>query len=167
MMMYELFMVLLFAVSVLNGLFTEAVKKILKEKKVNYSANAVTGCIAIVLSIAAGVCYVIMTGAAVNAQLIIWLVALVFLSWLAAMVGYDKVLQAITQIKTGKYMEAVAEITDGVVAAEPTDDVPEGALDINPDGTVNVYDEDGNIVGYITKERAEELAAQVTEVAEE
>lgn len=53
------------------------------------------------------------------------------------------------------------------VMATATDDVPEGALDTNPDGTVNVYDEDGNVVGYITKERAEELAAQVTEVKEE
>ena len=133
--MYELFMVLLFAVSVLNGLFTEAVKKILKEKKVNYSANTITGCIAIVLSIAVGVCYVIMTGAVVNAQLIIWLVALVLLSWLAAMVGYDKVIQAITQIKTGKYTEMV-----------------------------KVYDEESGLVGEMPKEQAEKLAAAVTTV---
>ena len=53
------------------------------------------------------------------------------------------------------------------IIATATDDVPEGALDINQDGTVNVYDEDGNVVGYITKERAEELAAQAEEVAEE
>ena len=53
------------------------------------------------------------------------------------------------------------------VTATATDNVPEGALEVNPDGTVNVYDESGNVVGYITKERAEELEAQVTEVKEE
>jgi len=154
-MRYELFMILLFAVSVINGLFTEAVKKILKEKKVNYSANTITGCIAVVLSVVVGVCYVIMADAAVNAQLIVWLVALVLLSWLAAMVGYDKVIQAITQIKTGKYMEVVAEATD---------DVPDGALEETPDGMVKVYDEEGNVVGEMTKEQAEMLAGAVTTV---
>ena len=153
--MYEVFMLMLFAVSVMNGLFTEAVKKILKEKKVNYSANTITGCIAIVLSIAVGVCYVIMTGAVVNAQLIIWLVALVLLSWLTAMVGYDKVMQAITQIKTGKYTQVVAEAAD---------DVPDGALEETPDGMVKVYDEEGNVVGEITKEQADALAAVATTV---
>lgn len=122
-MMYELFMVLLFAVSVLNGLFTEAVKKILKEKKVNYSANTISGCIAVILSIVVCVCYVIMTGTVVNAQLIIWLVALVLLSWLAAMVGYDKVIQAVTQIKTGRYTH---ELPDAEVVEETTDDEPDG-----------------------------------------
>lgn len=53
------------------------------------------------------------------------------------------------------------------ITATATDNVPEGALEVNPDGTVNVYDDDGNVVGYITKEKAEELAAQVTEVKEE
>lgn len=53
------------------------------------------------------------------------------------------------------------------VTATATDNVPKGALEVNPDGTVNVYDDGGNVVGYITKEKAEELAAQVTEVKEE
>lgn len=53
------------------------------------------------------------------------------------------------------------------ITATVTDNVPEGALDVNPDGTVNVYDEEGNVVGYITKEKAEELAAQVEKVETE
>lgn len=52
------------------------------------------------------------------------------------------------------------------VVAEPTDEVPEGALDENPDGTVNVYNEEGKVVGYITKEKAEELAAAATIINE-
>ena len=53
------------------------------------------------------------------------------------------------------------------ITATVTDNVPKGALDVNPDGTVNVYDEEGNVVGYITKEKAEELAAQVEKVETE
>ena len=69
--------------------------------------------------------------------------------------------------KQDEQQEREREEKQAEVVAAATDEVPEGALDINPDGTVNVYDEEGNVVGYITKERAEELAAQVTEVKEE
>lgn len=71
----------------------------------------------------------------------------------------------------GKYTKELPDTdeageTPGITATA-TDNVPENALEVNPDGTVNVYDEDGNVVGYITKEKAEELAAQVTEVKTE
>ena len=48
---------------------------------------------------------------------------------------------------------------------ELTDDVPEGALDENPDGSTNVYDESGNKVGTVPKEEVERLEAEVSEVA--
>lgn len=51
--------------------------------------------------------------------------------------------------------------------AVATDDVPEGALEDNPDGTVKVYDESGNVVGSVSKDKAEELAAATTEVIKE
>ena len=65
----------------------------------------------------------------------------------------------------GKYTEELpdAEEQDGIVAYL-TNDVPEGALEENPDGTLKIYDEQGNVVGSITKEKAEELAAAVTTV---
>lgn len=37
----------------------------------------------------------------------------------------------------------------GVLIAGMTDDVPEGALQTNPDGSVNAYDADGNKVGTV------------------
>lgn len=56
--------------------------------------------------------------------------------------------------------------------ATATDDVPPGALDENEDGnshvaTVNVYDEDGNVAGSISKENADALAAAVDTVITE
>lgn len=52
-------------------------------------------------------------------------------------------------------------------AAVLTDDVPEGALDDNQDGTVNTYDEAGNKAGTVTKQVAEKVASNVTVIVKE
>jgi hypothetical protein len=39
------------------------------------------------------------TGIAITAQVIIMLIVLVLMSWLCAMVGYDKVIQSLNQFK--------------------------------------------------------------------
>lgn len=88
----------LLIVSVFVGLMTEAVKKIFDDIGVKYKANLVAGASAVVLSIAVGTAYMIFTETAINAQMAVYLIALVFLSWLSAMVGYDKVRQTILQI---------------------------------------------------------------------
>lgn len=98
----EIFLLGLLIVSTLTGLVTEAIKTWLEEHKKNYYANTLAGYVAVVLSIAVGIAYVIMAGAAVNAKMAVCLIALMFLSWLSAMVGYDKVMQAISQFKTYK-----------------------------------------------------------------
>lgn len=98
----EIFLFGLMAVSTLTGLTTEAVKKILTERKVNYYANTLTGIVAVILSVIAGVCYFAATGTGFTAQAIVYIVAMTFASWLCAMVGYDKVVQIITQVKTSK-----------------------------------------------------------------
>lgn len=46
-------------------------------------------------------------------------------------------------------------------AAVATDKVPDGALQQNPDGTVNTYDADGNKVGTISAEEAERTTNNV------
>ena len=45
--------------------------------------------------------------------------------------------------------------------AVATDKVPDGALQTNPDGTVNVYNEAGNKVGTISEEEAEKVAVGI------
>lgn len=88
--------------SALSGLVTEATKKILKEHQITYHANTLTGIVAACLSIAISIGYILFTGIGFNVQTIIYAIALIFLSWLCSMVGYDKVAQTITQIKSGK-----------------------------------------------------------------
>lgn len=100
-MTLEIFLLILLIVSTLTGLVTEAIKKWLQERDKKYYANALAGYVAVVLSIAVGIAYIILAQTVFNAQMAVYLIALVFLSWLSAMVGYDKVVQAISQFKQG------------------------------------------------------------------
>lgn len=79
-------------VSTLTGLVTEAIKKILAERNVTYRANTVAGIVAIVLSVAVAAGYIVMASISFNAQVVVCTIALMFMSWLSAMVGYDKVI---------------------------------------------------------------------------
>ena len=95
----EVFLLGLMIISTLTSLVTEAVKKILIENNVKYRANTLAGIIAAVLSLGVGVGYVVFAGVGFTAQVIVCLVALIFLSWLCAMVGYDKVIESFKTIK--------------------------------------------------------------------
>lgn len=88
----DIFLIGLMAVSTLTGLVTEAVKKILIECNVKYRANTVAGIVAAVLSAGLGIGYSAFTGIGFSAQVIVCIVALIFMGWLCAMVGYDKVI---------------------------------------------------------------------------
>lgn len=95
----EFFLLMLMIVSIFTGLFTEAIKKVLDEGKKKYYSNMLAGAVAVVLSIITWGAYVVMMEAQINAKMAVILIALVLLSWLSAMVGYDKVIQAISQFK--------------------------------------------------------------------
>lgn len=99
MITHDIFLLGLLFVSILTGLFTESVKEWLREREVKYYSNALAGYIAVVLSVLVSAGYVILTETAINAKLAVYLIALMLLSWLSAMVGYDKVIQAISQFK--------------------------------------------------------------------
>lgn len=64
-----------------------------------YHANALARYVAV------GTAYIILSGAEINAQMAVYLIALIFLSWLVVMVGYDKVIQTITQLRVKNKME--------------------------------------------------------------
>lgn len=50
--------------------------------------------------------------------------------------------------------------------AELTDNVPDGALNTNADGSVNAYDGAGNVVGTVSAEDVENLQEQAGEALE-
>lgn len=99
-MTIETFLMVLLIVSTLTGLFTEALKKCFDKCKRKYYSNLLAGATAVVLSLAIGIAYIVLEGLAWSDKMAVYLIALVFLSWLSAMVGYDKVMQAISQIKS-------------------------------------------------------------------
>lgn len=97
----HVFMLGVLITSTMTGLATEAIKKILAEYNKSYYANTLAGIVAVVLSVTIGVGYMTLSGISFTSQSIIYLITLIFISWLCAMVGYDKVVQAISQFKTG------------------------------------------------------------------
>ena len=101
-MNFEIFLFGLLITSTLTGLATEAVKTVLAERNVGYKANTLAGIVALIMSIAIGAAYIVLTETAFTSQIVVYMVAHVFMSWLCAMVGYDKVVQTISQFKTSK-----------------------------------------------------------------
>ena len=96
----ETFLFGLLITSAITGLATEAIKKILSEHNVAYHANTLVGIVSLIISAAIGTGYIIITNLEFTIQIIICLIAQIFMSWLCAMVGYDKVIQTISQFKT-------------------------------------------------------------------
>lgn len=97
-MTFEVFVILAFIISLTTGFLTEGIKMWKKEKGKAYSANALAGEVAVVVSAAVGTGYMILTETAFNAKMAVILIALMFLSWGAAMVGYDKLKQLLEQV---------------------------------------------------------------------
>lgn len=97
----HVFLVMLLACSLLTSLTVEAIKRMNEGEGKRW--NVMVAVVAVILAVAIGAAYAVMTGIAVTAQYVVIIVALCFLSWLCAMVGYDKVIQAIEQIFKGKH----------------------------------------------------------------
>ena len=97
-MTLEIFLLGLMIVSIFTGLFTEGIKKLLDEMTVKYHSNFLAGGVAVVSALV-GAGYMVLTETQINDKMAVYLIALVLLSWLASMVGYDKVIQAIAQLK--------------------------------------------------------------------
>lgn len=96
----QTFLVTVMVVSVFTSLTTEAIKKILSDHNLTYPVNTLAGIVALILALAAGIGYMVYAGMTFTVHAVIYLIALIFVSWLCSMVGYDKVIQAIEQFKT-------------------------------------------------------------------
>lgn len=120
-MTIEMFMILLFIASVLSSLITEAIKKMMS----GTSSNIIVAIISAFVGGGIGSAYYIavaphMTGS----ELTMFITALVIGSWLCAMLGYDKVKQAILQIK-------IPKINYGKSITKPVDDIEEKSIQID------------------------------------
>lgn len=98
-MTLQIFLTGLLLVSILTGLATEAIKQILEEHKKQYYSNTIAGVVAILLAVSVDVGYTVLNNLSFDVAWVVYLIALIGLSWLCAMLGYDKVMQALTQIR--------------------------------------------------------------------
>ena len=100
-MTVNVFLMLLTGFSAITSIFTEAVKKFLAESKIKYASNIV----ALIASVAVGglgmaFFYWLQESPFIISN-IIGTVLMIVANWLVAMLGYDKVKQAIIQLKGG------------------------------------------------------------------
>lgn len=93
--MKELFLTGLFFVTILTTLTVEGIKKLLGEKP--YNANLLAAIVATTLSLCVAIFYVLWNGLAISVQIVLATIAFTFFSWLASMVGFDKIKQLIQQ----------------------------------------------------------------------
>ena len=88
--------------STLTGLITEGIKTILDDIDETYSSNILAAIVAVITGAALGAAYIICTESGFTLQNIIAVIALSVLTFLCATLGYDKVIQTLTQIGGGE-----------------------------------------------------------------
>ena len=88
-------------ISVLTSLSVEGIKKILDEQGKKYSSNILAVVVALAITVIGSFMYIIYMSIPVTMQVIVVIIALAFLSFLAATVGYDKLTQALRQLGGG------------------------------------------------------------------
>ena len=90
---------LLMAFAAITSVVVEGVKKFLDEMKVKYASNIVVLIVALVIGCGGTAIYYVNCQIPFNALTSVYLAIMGIGNWLAAMLGYDKVKQAITQVK--------------------------------------------------------------------
>lgn len=98
-MTLSLFMAVLFILSVAVSLITEAFKRYLDEAGAKYSSNLVVLCISVVVGAGGTALSYVFLGITFTAPNIICMVLMAVAVWVGAMVGYDKVLQMLEQLR--------------------------------------------------------------------
>lgn len=92
------FLILLSLFATFTALATEAVKKFLNTQKITYASNIIVLIVALVIGCSGTAVYYINYQVPFNALNSIYLALMGIANWIGAMVGYDKVKQAITQL---------------------------------------------------------------------
>lgn len=92
----------LLIVSLVTNLTVEGIKKLLDESGKQYSSNLLAVIVSVVLACAVSAGYMIFNGVPFDAKVGVQIIALIYLSFLVATNGYDKIIQMLMQIKGDK-----------------------------------------------------------------
>lgn len=101
-MTLTLFIALLVILAVCVSLITEAVKRFLDDAGIKYSANIVVLIVAVIVGAGGTALMYLFMGIAFTPPNIVCMVLMAVAVWVGAMVGYDKVIQMIEQLKNLK-----------------------------------------------------------------
>lgn len=124
-MTFEVFLTLFVILSAVCGLVTEALKKIIFDKK-NLPSNLAALVCAFVVGVVGVILYLYLSGAVITTNTIIFAVLMGISVAIGSMVGYDKVIQTIKQFKGGRNnVDYTAEGTQ-TKSSEDTDSGEEG-----------------------------------------
>lgn len=92
-----MFLILLSAFSVISGLITEGIKKLIKDKA-NLSYNIIAIIVSLIVGIVGCVVYYLLNNISFTVNNIVYMVLMGLASGLTSMVGFDKVKQLIEQV---------------------------------------------------------------------
>lgn len=92
----------LLIVSLVTNLTVEGIKNLLNGTKIKYSSNVLAAIIAVLAAGVVCAIYLIMNDVTITSKIGVEIAVLMYLGFLVSTVGYDKVVQMITQIKTTK-----------------------------------------------------------------
>ena len=95
-------MTALLAVSLLTNLTVEGIKKLLEGTNAKYSSNVLAAILSTILSGAVCAIYLIMNDIGFSVKIGVEIVVLMYLGFLVATVGYDKVIQTLKQLQANK-----------------------------------------------------------------
>lgn len=98
-MSLQAFIILLAACATVTSLLTQAVKSFLEAQKIKYASNVIVLVIAMVVGCAGAMIYYYIFAVPFTVLNCIMAIFLGLANWVGAMVGYDKVKQALEQMK--------------------------------------------------------------------
>ncbi len=97
-MTVTIFLIILTVCATITALLTEGIKKFLDEAHVSYASNILVLIVSLIVGCGATAIYYVNYQVPFNALNSVYLALMGIANWLGAMVGYDKVKQAISQI---------------------------------------------------------------------
>ncbi len=101
-MTITLFMALIVVLAIAVSLLTEAIKKFFEGTKVTYSSNVIVLIVSILVGIGGTAMAYISLGIAFTPPNVVCMMLMAVAVWVGSMLGYDKVLQMVEQIKNIK-----------------------------------------------------------------
>lgn len=92
----------LLAISLLTNVTVEAIKKIMDGIGKMYSSTLMAVIVSVVITCALSVGYLILNGIAFDLEVGVQIIALIYMSFLTATLGYDKIVDIFTKLTTTK-----------------------------------------------------------------